>query len=163
MAKQDITNLENLLTCNICRKIFDEPTILGCGHTFCFSCLTKSTNCPECAQKLCRWRKRTNSKIAIQVKWHLGNEIVKSLKTDPKDKENILKIIKVNMKCAVCCAYVVKAVATLCGHVFCSSCLETWTNSQHQDCHECSSSTLWACVLQFLSGDLDKLSTPRLS
>ena len=31
-------------TCQICKNIFNDPRILSCGHTFCFSCLVNEAN-----------------------------------------------------------------------------------------------------------------------
>lgn len=40
------------LTCSICLKIFDDPVILPCGHSFCRECITLSLSsqpqCPQC-------------------------------------------------------------------------------------------------------------------
>ena len=48
--------LEKYLSCPICQDIFEEPTRITCGHTFCLKCLTqwekKSHNyqCPLCRE-----------------------------------------------------------------------------------------------------------------
>lgn len=48
--------LDKYLSCPICQEIFDEPTRITCGHTFCKKCLTqwekKSHNykCPLCRE-----------------------------------------------------------------------------------------------------------------
>lgn len=53
-----IEDMRNLSLCKICIKPFYEPFILGCGHTYCYSCLAnwfggaparrKKMNCPDC-------------------------------------------------------------------------------------------------------------------
>ena len=48
---------EQLLLCPLCLEIFDNATLLHCGHTFCFTCLKQYDNlsldhliCPLCRQ-----------------------------------------------------------------------------------------------------------------
>ena len=44
------------LTCPICQEIFDEPTRISCGHTFCNNCInqwekkSKNDKCPLCRE-----------------------------------------------------------------------------------------------------------------
>lgn len=46
--------VEKYLSCPICQEIFDDPTRISCGHTFCKSCLTQweqksqHQECPIC-------------------------------------------------------------------------------------------------------------------
>ncbi|KIV77944.1 hypothetical protein PV11_09716 [Exophiala sideris] len=56
--QKHIEDMRNLSLCKICIKPFYEPFILGCGHTYCYSCLAswfggaqnrkKKKNCPDC-------------------------------------------------------------------------------------------------------------------
>lgn len=39
MEDELINNYPEELRCTICTNIFEDPRILKCGHTFCFSCL----------------------------------------------------------------------------------------------------------------------------
>lgn len=49
-------NLRSLATCKICFRMLYEPYTLGCGHTYCYSCLgqwfdnaqKKKKTCPDC-------------------------------------------------------------------------------------------------------------------
>jgi hypothetical protein len=41
------------LICFICKKVFNNPVLIDCGHTFCYSCITKKLKenggfCPKC-------------------------------------------------------------------------------------------------------------------
>src|SRR5690606_15275267 len=51
--------IKSVLTCPICKQLFDDPKLLPCGDTFCHECilsLVKSTDdnkqvqCTECSQ-----------------------------------------------------------------------------------------------------------------
>lgn len=46
------SEVQNELICPICFELFEEPYIARCGHTFCFSCITRSlansSRCPTC-------------------------------------------------------------------------------------------------------------------
>lgn len=45
--------MEENLTCIICRDLFDCPTTLSCGHSFCKDCISSSLRIkPVCA--ICR-------------------------------------------------------------------------------------------------------------
>ncbi|KAF2149791.1 hypothetical protein K461DRAFT_296214 [Myriangium duriaei CBS 260.36] len=54
----DFDNLRHTLTCKICEKLFYEPFVLSCGHTYCYRCLStwfssaRKTSCPQCRVKV---------------------------------------------------------------------------------------------------------------
>ena len=35
--------VEDVITCPICQKHFDQPRMLPCSHTFCFQCIQQMT------------------------------------------------------------------------------------------------------------------------
>ncbi|XP_056662281.1 probable E3 ubiquitin-protein ligase TRIML1 [Monodelphis domestica] len=50
-----VQNLQNEITCGICRNYFSQPVTIDCGHSFCRECLSRSWSirpfsCPECRQ-----------------------------------------------------------------------------------------------------------------
>ncbi|KAF2857780.1 hypothetical protein K470DRAFT_260493 [Piedraia hortae CBS 480.64] len=48
----DISAVRQLITCRICQIFMFEPYTLHCGHTYCYSCLSKwlqkTLSCPDC-------------------------------------------------------------------------------------------------------------------
>ncbi|KAI9724376.1 MAG: hypothetical protein M1812_000444 [Candelaria pacifica] len=53
--KAGFENLRSLITCRICVRLLYEPYMIGCGHTFCYSCLCqwfvnnkRNKTCPDC-------------------------------------------------------------------------------------------------------------------
>ncbi|CZT03525.1 uncharacterized protein RCO7_06109 [Rhynchosporium graminicola] len=57
--KTDLTDIRTLVTCTICDQLLYEPYTLGCGHTYCYSCMCSwfTTNrrkktCPECRARV---------------------------------------------------------------------------------------------------------------
>ncbi len=55
MSSNNFASVENLITCDLCSKQYDDPRLLPCSHTYCFNCIHKiiSTNkhyfqCPSC-------------------------------------------------------------------------------------------------------------------
>ena len=41
----DFTNLvEDVITCPVCLKHYDEPRLLPCSHTFCYQCIQQLTS-----------------------------------------------------------------------------------------------------------------------
>ncbi|XP_044534737.1 probable E3 ubiquitin-protein ligase TRIML1 [Gracilinanus agilis] len=52
-----VQNLQEEITCGICRNYFSQPVTTDCGHSFCRECLSRNRNakawpfsCPECRQ-----------------------------------------------------------------------------------------------------------------
>ena len=43
---------QNLFACDICHNSYEDPRILPCEHTFCFTCIQKANSdvCPLCQQ-----------------------------------------------------------------------------------------------------------------
>ena len=76
----------NQLQCSICNDIFDCPTIINCGHTFCKNCIQKWTEekrnkstCPIC-------RSEIFLQAANQVLLGLIEELNKDALTKPASK-----------------------------------------------------------------------------
>lgn len=56
--QKHVEDMRSLVLCKICIKPLYEPYILGCGHTYCYTCLAnwfggatnrrKRKNCPDC-------------------------------------------------------------------------------------------------------------------
>jgi len=48
--------LPEIIFCNICDEIYNNPMRLNCGHIFCLicleNCLKRSENCPYCKTKI---------------------------------------------------------------------------------------------------------------
>ncbi len=44
MASNFSALVENVITCPICLKHFDQPRMLPCSHTFCFRCIQNMTS-----------------------------------------------------------------------------------------------------------------------
>ncbi|XP_075900371.1 E3 ubiquitin-protein ligase TRIM39-like [Nelusetta ayraudi] len=43
---------EEQLHCALCRRLFNDPVTLPCGHTFCLACVRPWTSCPTCEHLL---------------------------------------------------------------------------------------------------------------
>lgn len=58
LLHNDFDVLRGSLTCKICEKLFYEPYVLSCGHTYCYRCLstwfssTHKMSCPNCREKI---------------------------------------------------------------------------------------------------------------
>lgn len=53
--RQDLESIKTHVTCTICNQLLYEPWTLGCGHTYCYSCLCswfvsnkRKKTCPDC-------------------------------------------------------------------------------------------------------------------
>ncbi|XP_030844047.1 E3 ubiquitin-protein ligase Midline-1-like [Strongylocentrotus purpuratus] len=115
---EDVPVSSQGLTCPLCLDIFDDATLLTCGHTFCRTCLRKydlshqdldHMVCPLC---------RTVTKLsANRVDDLLTNVTVNGLVDDYHDASSggANAILKMRQKCTVCNLQV-EAIA------FCSTC-----------------------------------------
>lgn len=59
------------LTCSICQTVFNDPYRIGCGHTFCNSCITQwmkssKNTCPICRKKVVK-TSMSRDKIAYNI------------------------------------------------------------------------------------------------
>ncbi|KAF4553907.1 Zinc finger C3HC4 type domain-containing protein 1 [Elsinoe fawcettii] len=58
LLHDDFDVLRQTLTCKICEKLFYEPYVLHCGHTYCYRCLSTWFNsnskmsCPNCRVRI---------------------------------------------------------------------------------------------------------------
>lgn len=101
-------DLVNLLKCSICLDYFTEPTILPCGHTFCFTCLKNigeyqirsagpllkdklslAIACPSCRSNVLYGQIVQREKSVVKCNYALS-AIIESLKTlEDKNPEKI--------------------------------------------------------------------------
>ncbi|PNS20525.1 hypothetical protein CAC42_5975 [Sphaceloma murrayae] len=58
LLHSDFDVLRQTLTCRICEKLFYEPYVLHCGHTYCYRCLStwfssyRNMSCPDCRVRI---------------------------------------------------------------------------------------------------------------
>ncbi|XP_078501876.1 zinc finger protein RFP-like isoform X2 [Lissotriton helveticus] len=83
-------NLEDEVTCSICLEYFKTPVIIGCGHIFCQSCISRcwqgsdtNLSCPECRE--------ISQEKKLQPIRQLGNlvEMLKNHLPSLKPQENV--------------------------------------------------------------------------
>ncbi len=48
----NLEDFEELLKCDVCKDLLNEPKTLLCQHTFCASCISNLKECPMCRLKL---------------------------------------------------------------------------------------------------------------
>lgn len=63
---------ESHLICSLCKKIFDNPVISYCGHSFCKTCIEKEVQhnrkeCPRCRLRLRKPSKKEKNNISNAV------------------------------------------------------------------------------------------------
>jgi hypothetical protein len=39
MASNQGVKIEDLITCVICKELFDDPRLMPCSHTYCYKCI----------------------------------------------------------------------------------------------------------------------------
>ncbi|XP_053899500.1 zinc finger protein RFP-like [Malaclemys terrapin pileata] len=70
-AESPLESLQNEAACPICRELFKDPVVIGCGHSFCRVCITQcwegsDTNftCPQCRETVQQRNLRPNRQLA---------------------------------------------------------------------------------------------------
>ena len=53
VCKTTTTDVEDLLSCNICHNTLEDPRTLSCLHSFCLKCLQKGLEATETATSVC--------------------------------------------------------------------------------------------------------------
>nr|XP_054755966.1 tripartite motif-containing protein 5-like [Lytechinus pictus] len=132
MAAKISENKFEDLNCSICLEIFDDPTILGCGHTFCRKCLgnydkrRKAYNdmeCPICKQVTQLDKNRVQSLPA--------NVSLRGLVDELNDKQELEQLIKgVTQICTIHCEDE-QYFCDDCSKTMCSFCLGTGEHREH--------------------------------
>ncbi|KAJ3388728.1 hypothetical protein HDU92_001363 [Lobulomyces angularis] len=98
--QQKKLNLDDSLTCPICRDILTTPvSVVPCLHTFCGSCLsecaTKSHHCPSCRKNM--KSASVNHTIASLIETYLDDNPEKKLSTEElEERKNLNKISTAN-------------------------------------------------------------------
>ena len=52
----DEKKISRHLICSLCKKVFNNPVLIDCGHTFCYDCIAQklkenNNECPKCHEK----------------------------------------------------------------------------------------------------------------
>ena len=52
----DEKKISRHLICSICKKVFNNPVLIDCDHTFCYECIKQklkenNNECPKCHEK----------------------------------------------------------------------------------------------------------------
>ena len=76
------SKVPDYLFCYICHEVFDRPSRIMCGHTFCLDCISgwlkKQSNCPQCRQK-----NNTSKVFADLVAQYIVNDLIVKCKNNP--------------------------------------------------------------------------------
>jgi hypothetical protein len=72
------------IRCSICQEVFNSPTRIECGHTYCLTCIStwtkKQPNCPNCRSAI-----STNSFSPDKIAQYIVNDLlVKCLRSNCK-------------------------------------------------------------------------------
>lgn len=93
MEETNETHLEEMLTCPVCRDIFNDPRQLPCGHSVCMGCLEKMVDrsselpfrCPDC-------RGQFGSVLWVQKSFALAS-IAEEVRANKARKEQQKKVL----------------------------------------------------------------------
>ncbi len=93
----NLEDFEELLKCDVCKDLLNEPKTLLCQHTFCTSCVSNLKECPMCRLKLFLPTK-SNDIFTNIIGILYGSEKVNELKNKNKkerlEKELLPKVLE---------------------------------------------------------------------
>uniref|UniRef100_UPI003AAEFD8E nuclear factor 7, ovary-like n=1 Tax=Centroberyx gerrardi TaxID=166262 RepID=UPI003AAEFD8E len=90
---EKIALFESYLSCHVCSETFRDPVSLGCGHSFCSSCLkqfwkqAKNKNCPVCKRKSSKSEPGVNFALKELADSYAGRQKAGSSETDKGEKK----------------------------------------------------------------------------
>lgn len=85
------TEIKEILKCDWCKDILEEPRYLGCHHTFCTECLTKQITISKSSDNSCNITCPTCMKVT-----HLSLKDVRSVLKSNTIAGEIVKLLKLN-------------------------------------------------------------------
>ena len=131
------------LLCSICTDVFEDATLLKCGHTFCRQCLVSydqyqrhvedAIPCPLCRQQ--------TSLNAARVAGLSSNVTVNSLVEDFNTKSKLYE----DPKCTQCHRQSGKSGSSIYAVAFCNQC-EIYMCERCLNAHEQLGNTLFATI-----------------
>jgi hypothetical protein len=93
----NLEDFEELLKCDVCKDLLNDPKTLLCQHTFCTSCVANLKECPMCRLKLFLPSK-TNDIFTNIIGILYGSEKIEELKNKNKkerlEKELLPKVLE---------------------------------------------------------------------
>lgn len=97
LSSFDLEDFEELIKCDVCKDLLNEPKTLLCQHTFCSSCISNLKECPMCRLRLFLPNK-TNDIFTNIIGLLYGSEKIEELKKKNKkehlEKELLPKILE---------------------------------------------------------------------
>lgn len=112
-----IKQLQDLVTCRICSDFYQDPRILPCSHTYCYSCISKTmTNdvfqCPQEDNK--NINRQHIADLPVDQKMQLMVEFARSINLTNKKNDS--------QQCDNCDTNQALNWCEKCGLYFCQSC-----------------------------------------
>lgn len=152
MAKASILISEDEFCCSICLDLLKDPVTLGCGHSFCMSCITSSWDqqleiysCPHCRE--------TFAKRPDLRKNNMMADIVEKLRNTGPQHSDHLYAKSGDVACDLCTGVKFKAVKS------CLVCLASFCEVHFQP-HKDSSVLMKHTVIE-ASAKLHKKICPQ--
>ncbi|XP_070320295.1 E3 ubiquitin-protein ligase TRIM34 isoform X1 [Odocoileus virginianus] len=118
MALNTVVNLQEDLSCPICRELLTEPLSLGCGHSFCQTCIADNkeidtslggdSSCPVCGTQYSLGNLWPNQHLANIVKR------LRTVKLSPEEGQKIGLCVHHKEKLLLFCKEDRKVICRLC-------------------------------------------------
>nr|XP_019049942.1 DNA repair protein rad18 [Kwoniella bestiolae CBS 10118]OCF28872.1 DNA repair protein rad18 [Kwoniella bestiolae CBS 10118] len=98
-----LRRLDRSVVCQICKEPFQAPVSIGCGHSFCSSCIRSSLDvmkkCPSCNEPALEGQIRRNRALEeITDSWEESRPIIYELAQPPPTKKRRASIQESNSK-----------------------------------------------------------------
>ncbi|XP_066223017.1 tripartite motif-containing protein 5-like isoform X6 [Saccopteryx leptura] len=155
MASGILVNIKQEVTCPICLELLTEPLSLGCGHSFCQTCITannkdsvngqeEGSSCPVCRISYHRGSLRPNRNMANIV------EMLREVKLSPEEEQTRDLCVRHGEKLWLFCKEDGKFICWLCER-----------SQEHRDHHTFLMEEVAQEYKEKLQAALDKLRTEQ--
>lgn len=130
-----IAKLKKDLTCNICKRLFDNPTMLSCLHSFCSDCLVNwyktckesrhRCSCPTCKKPILDGTEIDVSKPRISFYLTALLPLIRAMEGEQKRSSP-------SLECASCeTAFCLVGFCLQCSGMVCTDCVQTHKAVKH--------------------------------